>query len=102
TCSATSNTIGNCFADRHDGLWPSSKGVPLSADAIYDIICRRTKEHFGFTIHPHLFRDIAANAIARAAPGSMLIARDLLTHASITTTSRHYIQANTLEAARQH
>ena len=89
-------------ADRHDGLWASSKGTALCAEAIYDIFCRRTKEHFGFAIYPHLLRDIAATAIAREAPGSMLIARDLLTHASITTTSRYYVAANTLEAARQH
>jgi integrase len=89
-------------ADRHDRLWPSTKGGPLAGEAIYDIICRRTLEAFGFSIHPHLFRDIAATALAREAPDSILLARDLLTHASIDTTSRHYTQSSTLEAARVH
>ena len=30
-------------ANEHTGLWPSGKGVPLTEDAVYEVICRRTK-----------------------------------------------------------
>ena len=40
--------------------------------------------------------------IAREAPQSLAIARDLLTHASVDTTLKHYTQANTLAAAREY
>jgi site-specific recombinase XerD len=81
-------------------LWLSAKGGRLGEDALYDLVCRRTREAFGFAIHPHLFRDIAATAIAREVPGSMLTARDLLTHAKLETTQQFYTQARTADAAR--
>jgi len=81
-------------------LWLSSKGGSLGEDALYDLVCRRTREAFGFAIHPHLFRDIAATAFAREAPGSLDVARDLLTHAKFETTQQYYTQARTADAAR--
>jgi len=83
-------------------LWLSSKGGRLGDEALYDLVCRRTRVAFGFAIHPHLFRDIAATAIAREAPGSLAVARDLLTHAKFETTQQYYTQARTAEAARAH
>ena len=89
-------------ANTTQALWLSSKGGRLGDDALYDVICRRTKQAFGFAIHPHLFRDIAATAIAREAPGSLAVARDLLTHAKFETTQQYYTQARTADAARTH
>ena len=89
-------------ATKHGGMWPSMKGGPLCDQAIYDVVCTRTKNAFGFSINPHLFRDIAATTIARDNPGGILFARDILAHANLSTTSRHYIQARTLDAARRH
>jgi len=89
-------------ADRHEGLWASTSGGPLVAGAIYRIICERTKRALGFPINPHLFREIAATTIARDCPQGILIARDILTHVNLITTSRHYIQSRTLDAAREH
>ncbi len=83
-------------------LWLSSKGGALGADAIYNLVCRRTHAWFGFAIHPHLFRTIAATTIAREAPDRISVARDLLTHAQLDTTLRHYAQAQTVQAARDH
>jgi integrase/recombinase XerD len=87
-------------AGDQQALWLSTKGGALGADAIYHRICRRTKAAFGVAIHPHLFRDIAATTIAREAPEALTVARDLLTHADVETTLRHYSQAKTVEAAR--
>jgi integrase len=87
-------------AETDDHLWLSSKGGGLGAEAIYSLVCQRTEQGLGVAISPHLFRDIAATMIAREAPQSLPIARDLLTHANVDTTVRHYTQANTLAAAR--
>lgn len=89
-------------ATESTALWLSSKGGALSADAIYATIKRRTAAAFGFSIHPHLFRDIAVTAIAREAPGDIGIASDLLTHAKLETTERYDARARTVEAALGH
>lgn len=89
-------------AAEHSALWLSSKGGPLGADAIHDLVCRRTEDAFGFPIHPHLFRDIAATAIAREAPHDLDVARDLLTHASGATTQKYYVRGQSADAARQY
>ena len=83
-------------------LWLSSKGGRLGDDAIYDIVSRRTEAAFGIAIHPHLFRDIAATAIARANPDALGLARDLLTHTNVETTANFYTQAKTSEASRRY
>jgi hypothetical protein len=87
-------------AAAEQALWLSSKGGQLGAQAIYDLVCRRTREAFGFAINPHMFRDIAATAIARDAPEQVAIARDLLTHAKLDTTVRYYTHSQTIEAGR--
>jgi integrase/recombinase XerD len=92
------------FPHRQDeqALWLSTKGGALTGHAIYVRICRRTETAFGTAIHPHLFRAIAATTIAREAPENLAVARDLLTHANVETTLRHYTQARTIDAARQY
>lgn len=87
-------------AREHKALWPSAKGGGLTADGIYQVIAKRTQEAFGFAVHPHLFRDIAATAIARSAPVAMSVARDLLGHARLETTNRYYDQSKSLNASR--
>ncbi len=89
-------------ADVEAELWLSSKGGALGADAIYDLVCRRTQSAFGFAIHPHLFRTIAATTIAREAPENIAMARDLLTHSKLDTTMDYYTKAQTVLAARRH
>ncbi len=84
----------------HHGLWPSSKGKPLTAPGVYQIIIRRTTAEFGHAVHPHLFRDIAATTLALARPEHALLARDLLNHSDFRMTERHYLHANTVEAGR--
>ena len=85
-----------------EALWLSSKGGRLVDEAIHAIVCRRTKPAFGIAIHPHLFRDIAATAIARANPDALGLARDLLTHTNVETTANFYTQAKTSEASRRY
>ncbi len=81
-------------------LWVSSKGAALTGDAIHQLVTKRTKAAFGFPLNPHIFRDIAATAIARESPEALHVARDLLTHAKLETTDKYYMQAQTADAAR--
>jgi integrase len=85
-----------------DALWLSTKGGRLVDEAIHAIVCRRTKAAFGIAIHPHLFRDIAATALARAHPHAPGLARDLLAHTNVETTQNFYTQAKTSEASRRY
>jgi integrase len=85
-------------ASSHDYLWCSRKGNALTPDGIYQVIVKRTAEAFGKPVHPHLFRDIAATAIATDRPDQVHLARDLLGHASPETTERHYLHAQSVKA----
>jgi integrase len=58
----------------------------------------RTKETFGSAIWPHLFRDCAVTELVDSAPDDIGIAPDLLGHADLRTTARHYIKAKGLSA----
>jgi len=89
-------------SDRHDGLWASMKGRPMTEEAIYDRICLHTKAAFGHSINPHLFRDIAATTIAIEDPKNVRIAAALLGHSDPSMTERFYIQAETVEASKRH
>jgi integrase len=89
-------------ADRHDGLWASAKGCPMSGEALYERVCLHTARAFGHAINLHLFRDCVATTIAVDDPVHVGIAAELLGHASLAITERYYIQAGTMEATRRH
>jgi integrase/recombinase XerD len=88
--------------DRHQGLWPSSKGNPLTLAGIYQLVTQRTQTAFDHAIHPHLFRDIAATTLALARPEQALLSRDLLHHSDFRMTEGHYLHAQTAEAGRSY
>ena len=87
-------------ANEHDGLWASVKGGPMTEQAIYSRVCKRTEATFGHAINPHLFRDCAATSLAIEDPGHVRVARDLLGHSRLDTTEQYYIQARSLDASR--
>ena len=87
-------------ADRHDGLWASTKGRPLTPAAIARIITERTREAFGRPVNPHLFRHCAATTIAIIEPGRIGVARDLLGHSTQATTNAYYNKARSIDASR--
>jgi integrase/recombinase XerD len=62
--------------------------------SIYQQITKRTKEEFGVSINPHLFRDAAATTIALEDPTHVCIGTRVLHHKSSRTTEKHYQQAN--------
>jgi integrase len=87
-------------ANRHDGVWASTKGRPVTRNAIAWIITERTREAFGQSVNPHLFRHCAATTIAILQPGRIGVASNLLGHSSVATTNSHYNMARSIEASR--
>ncbi len=86
----------------HQSVWASAKGCPMTGDAIYDAICRRTKAAFGKPVWLHLFRSAAATFWSVESPGDVLGSKDLLGHQRFGTTDSRYIQASTIQAGRRY
>ena len=84
----------------HAGVWASVKGRPMADNAIYDAVCRRTKQEFGQSMNLHLFRDANATSLAIHAPEQVRAAAALLGHTSFGPTQKHYIRAHGISAAR--
>jgi integrase/recombinase XerD len=87
-------------AKNHIALWPSIAERPMTADAIYVAIYRQTKKAFGFGVNLHRFRHAAASFWSTNDPANVQGVRDLLGHASFTTTERHYVMAQSRVAGR--
>ena len=85
-----------------NALWVSVIGSAMGAQALYDLMVKHTRAAFGRGVSPHLVRDIAATTIAIEDPARVRMAGPVLGHRNFATTERHYIQAGTVEAARQH
>lgn len=60
----------------------------------------RLSVRVGFRITPHDARDAAATTWAISAPDQIGVARDLLAHSDLRTTTRHYNRARGIEASR--
>jgi integrase/recombinase XerD len=83
-------------------LWVSPGGGALTYSAIWPILTRHTARRLGIRIAPHDGRDAGATTWAIAAPDQIGIARDLLGHSDLRTTTRHYNRARGIEASRAH
>ena len=83
-------------------LWVSPKGGPLSYSAIWPVFARRSIDRLGIRVTPHDVRDAAATLWAIARPEQVGISRDLLAHADLRTTEKHYNRARGIEASRAH
>ena len=87
-------------ANKHQGLWPSAKGHPMSGGAIYDAVRRLTFERLGVPVNLHRFRGAAGNLWSIPDPTNVRGAKDLLGHTDFGTTERHYIGAQSRLAGR--
>ena len=81
-------------------FWISMGGRPMPDKTLYRRITRRTEAAFGRSISPHLFRDCAATSIAIEDAEHVRITANILGHASLATSERHYNQAHMLAATR--
>ncbi len=83
-----------------DRLWVAIRRGPMAAQTIYCRVCDLTGELLGRRINPHLFRDIAATAVAVDHPDNVLVSARLLNNTSLKTTDKHYIQSQMIDAQR--
>jgi integrase/recombinase XerD len=96
TASAKAKMVG-----MNNHLWLTRSGRPISSNAIRSQIESRTRQAFGNAVWPHLFRDCAVTELVDSAPDEIGIAPDLLGHADLSTTRKHYIQAQGMTAHRR-
>jgi integrase len=87
-------------AGMHEYLWASYRGRPMVDGGIYLTIRRRTREALGFPVNPHRFRRAAATLWSSRDPANVRGAKDLLGHASFSTTEKYYIMAQSRGAGR--
>jgi integrase len=87
-------------AGTHDCLWASSRGRPMHDGAINNMVRRRTHKALGFPVNLHRFRQAAATLWSSRDPVNVRGAKDLLGHASFTTTEKFYIMAQSRLAGR--
>ncbi len=80
-------------------LWVSPKGRALSYVGIVKSFARLSTR-LGVRISPHDARDAAATTWAIARPDQIGVARDLLAHSDLRTTTKHYNRARGIEASR--
>jgi integrase len=83
-------------------LWVTGDGTPCTAPALQKLLEKRTRARFGRVINTHLFRDCAATSIAIDDPEHVRMAARLLGHATLRTTERHYVVADTRVALGRH
>ncbi len=70
-----------------NALWVSPCGDALGYSAIWRIFTRHTVSRLGIHIAPHDVRDAGATTWAIAAPDQIGVARDLLGHSDLRTTT---------------
>jgi len=87
-------------ADCHR-LWLGFEGEPLAAHSVYCRIILVTDRLLGVKINPHSFRACAATSLANRSADEARLAAPLLGHRYFSTTERHYIRAQRLEASRK-
>ena len=88
-------------ADGCHRLWLGFEGGPLTANSIYGRIILVTERLLGVKINPHSFRACAATSLANRSADEARLAAPLLGHRYFSTTERHYIRAQRLEASRK-
>jgi integrase len=81
-------------------VWLSRNGRPLSEDALYCLVCRRTRKAFGKRITPHLIRSCLATSAAVHYGAQMGLAMTVLRHQNFDVTQRHYNKAGMIDAVR--
>jgi len=84
-----------------DRLWLNRWGEPMADSATRGQINLRTKEAFGEHVWPHLIRTCAATGIVNQSPQDIAWAPEILGHADLRTTERHYVLADRRLAQRR-
>ena len=83
-------------------LWVGQGGGPLTAGGLQRILRRQTEPRFGHSVNAHLFRDAVASTVANQDPNNARLTAQLLGHATLRTTERNYIMADSGPALSRH
>ena len=86
---------------KHDGLWASYQGRPLSDGRLYDIARARVSRKFGKAMGLHDFRRAAATFVAMDAPEKIGLIPGVLQHASPDVSDQHYNLARSMQAGQR-
>lgn len=73
-----------------DALFVSQNGSSKRAPALSKQVRRFIKRETGLVVNSHLFRSLAGELYLRENPGDYETVRQMLFHASVETTRRHY------------
>lgn len=88
--------------NRPDVLFVATTGRPRKQASIALAIQKAVAKAIGLKLAPHQFRHLAAKTILDANPGAHELARQLLVHKNLKTTTNYYAGINTLRAGRAH
>jgi integrase/recombinase XerD len=78
---------------KSDRVWISMGGHEMAEGSLYQIVTKRTKDEFGWSLSPHLFRDCAVTSLGAENPELVWVGMSLLHHTDPRTTEKHYDQA---------
>jgi integrase len=81
-------------------LWSSTRGSPMTYNAIERVIKASTLATTGVDVCPHLFRTSGASTVATSAPSTPGLATALLHHSDPGVTEENYNRAKSADAAR--
>jgi integrase/recombinase XerD len=79
-------------------LWITRRGGPFSYAGFQRQLAALTFREFGEALRPHAFRHIAATTIAIEDPEHVSIIADVLGHATLAMSQKHYNLARGIEA----
>ena len=83
-------------------LFDDGFGRPKRKETMSSLVERTIQRHLGFRMTAHQFRHLAAKLVLDDNPGAYELARQLLGHLNLVTTTRSYTGLNTARAARKH
>jgi integrase len=83
-------------------LWVGRTGGQLSYAMVWAIFSRHSVQRLGFRLCPHDVRAAAATTWSIFSPEQIGVARELLGHQDIRTTTAHYNRARGIQASRAH
>ncbi len=81
-----------------NALWISQYGDPITPDGLSRELPKVVKRLLGIELRTHKFRHIAATSIAETDPEHVNIIRDILGHATLDMSQKHYNRATGLSA----
>ncbi len=97
------NTVRPCLLEQKNcaALWVSSRGTPLSGDAIYKSFRAHTDKTFGQPMGLHDVRRAAATFLAIEAPEKVGLIPQILSHTNREISDQHYNLAGSAAASRR-